>query len=208
MKLHSNAFANGEAIPERFAFCKFDADAHCVFSDNHNPDLTWSDVPAATKSFALICFDPDVPAVGDDVNQEGKTVSVDLPRVDFFHWLVAHIPVHTTSIAAASLSSGVTPKGKQYGSDDLGECGINDYTNWFAGDPEMGGDYGGYDGPCPPWNDERLHHYHFVVYALDCERVEIADRFTGHDLRAAIEGHILDQAEWVGTYTLNPALRS
>jgi phosphatidylethanolamine-binding protein (PEBP) family uncharacterized protein len=27
--------------------------------------------------------------------------------------------------------------------------------------------YGGYDAPCPPWNDARLHHYHFIVYAID-----------------------------------------
>ena len=208
MKLHSDAFACGASIPERFAFCKYDADAHCVFSDNQNPDLRWSDAPAETKSFALICFDPDVPSVGDDVNQEGKTVSADLPRVDFFHWLVVNIPADTTAIAAASLSDGVTAKGKQYGSDDLGETGINDYTNWFAGDPDMGGDYGGYDGPCPPWNDERLHHYYFVLYALDCERVEIKDRFNGADMRAAIQDHILDQAEWMGTFTLNPELRA
>ena len=37
----------------------------------------------------------------------------------------------------------------------------------MAGDPEMGGTYGGDDGPFPPFNDERLHHYNFVVHALD-----------------------------------------
>jgi hypothetical protein len=30
--------------------------------------------------------------------------------------------------------------------------------------------------------------------------------FTGQDVLKAIEGHVLGQAEWVGTYTLNPKL--
>ena len=72
----------------------------------------------------------------------------------------------------------------------------------MAGDPEMGGTYGGYDGPFPPFNDERLHHYHFVVYALDVPSLELEGDFTLDDVRAAIEGHVLDQGEIVGEYTL------
>ena len=52
-------------------------------SDNKNPHLQWSDLPAGTRSLVLICHDYDVPSKGDDVNQEGKTVSANLPRVDF-----------------------------------------------------------------------------------------------------------------------------
>ena len=55
--------------------------------------------------------------------------------------------------------------------------GINDYTGWFAGDKDMAGNYFGYDGPCPPWNDEILHHYVFTVYALDVPRLDIAGDF-------------------------------
>jgi phosphatidylethanolamine-binding protein (PEBP) family uncharacterized protein len=39
-----------------------------------------------TKSFAIVCHDPDVPSKGDDVNQEGRAVPRSLARVDFFHW--------------------------------------------------------------------------------------------------------------------------
>jgi phosphatidylethanolamine-binding protein (PEBP) family uncharacterized protein len=56
-------------------------------------------------------------------------------------------------------------------------------------------------------NDERLHHYHFTIYALDVARVDLPSSFDGKDVRKAIEGHVLDQAEWVGTYALNPAVR-
>ena len=57
--------------------------------------------------------------------------------------------------------------------------GINDFTGWFAGDAAMSGDYYGYDGPCPPWNDDLLHHYHFRVYALDVPTLGISGRFDG-----------------------------
>jgi len=63
-----------------------------------------------------------------------------------------------------------------------------------------------YDGPCPPWNDEIVHRYVFTVYALDIEKLPLTGRFGGPEVRAAIAGHVLDQASLTGTYTLNPAL--
>ena len=71
----------------------------------------------------------------------------------------------------------------------------------------MKGDYGGYDGPGPPWNDERIHHYHFTVFALDVPSLGLEGRFGGPEARAAMEGHVLAMGEWVGTYALNPSLR-
>jgi phosphatidylethanolamine-binding protein (PEBP) family uncharacterized protein len=67
----------------------------------------------------------------------------------------------------------------------------------------MGGTYGNYDGPFPPWNDERLHHYHFTVHALDVPSVGLEGEFKLDDARRAMEGHILDQGELVATYTLH-----
>ena len=72
----------------------------------------------------------------------------------------------------------------------------------------MGGNYFGYDGPCPPWNDEILHHYVFTVYALDVPRLGVSGAFTGKDVLKAMEGHILDRAVLTGIYTLNPALEA
>ena len=70
----------------------------------------------------------------------------------------------------------------------------------------MAGDYLGYDGPCPPWNDALLHHYRFRVYALDVARLDVAQDFGWAELQDALRGHVLGKAEIVGTYSLNPAL--
>ena len=71
---------------------------------------------------------------------------------------------------------------------------------------DMEGDYLGYDGPCPPWNDSIIHHYHFVLYATDLERCPVEGAFTGSEVEAALAGHVLAEARVVGTYALNPAL--
>jgi phosphatidylethanolamine-binding protein (PEBP) family uncharacterized protein len=72
----------------------------------------------------------------------------------------------------------------------------------------MRGQYGGYDGPCPPWNDEIIHHYHFAVFALDIPSLGLSGTFGGPEVLAAMKGHVLAEGEWIGTYTLNPAMRS
>jgi Raf kinase inhibitor-like YbhB/YbcL family protein len=207
MRLTTSAFADMAPIPPEFAFGRIDPKSHVALSSNHNPDLRWIGAPAGTKSFALICHDPDVPSRGDDVNQEGRKVPASLPRVDFFHWVLIDLPPAVTSIAAGSHSNGVTARGKAGpAAPDGGRHGINDYTGWFAGDEAMKGDYYGYDGPCPPWNDEIEHRYVFTLYALDVTTLSVPTRFTGADVRAAIEGHVLDQATVTGRYTLNPSV--
>ena len=207
MRLHSDSIPDGATIPDRFAFGKPHPETHFTFSDNVSPHLAWSGAPDGTRSFAVICHDPDVPSVGDDVNQEGRTVPHDLPRVDFFHWVLVDVPASVTELAEGAHADGVVAKGKPPGPAPVGRRGLNDYTGWFAGHPDMGGQYAGYDGPAPPWNDERLHHYHFTVYALDVERVAVKGAFTGAQVRDAIAGHVLAQATLVGTYAINPALR-
>ncbi|WP_244786688.1 YbhB/YbcL family Raf kinase inhibitor-like protein [Cupriavidus pauculus] len=213
MKLWSKAFADNAPIPGEFAFCVPDAANHVTLSSNRNPDLHWDDFPPATRSFVLICHDRDVPSKGDDVNQEGREVPASLPRVDFFHWVLIDIPPGLNSISAASHSDGVIARGKPGPEALVGTAtagglrhGLNDYTGWFAGDADMKGDYFGYDGPCPPWNDSIVHHYVFTVYALDIERVPVEGKFTGAEVRAAIQGHVLAEASFTGTYTLNPRL--
>ena len=207
MKLNSSSFQDGQRIPGDFAFCIPDPAHHGCLGKNLNPQLQWSDVPAATKSFALICHDPDVPSRGDDVNQEDRSVPASLPRVDFFHWVLLDLPATLREIKQGEFSKEVTPRGKPGPAAPHGaRQGINDYTGWFAGDNDMRGDYYGYDGPCPPWNDEIIHHYVFTVYALNIDQLPVSGRFGGPEVRAAIFGHVLAEASLTGTYTLNAKL--
>jgi Raf kinase inhibitor-like YbhB/YbcL family protein len=209
MQLQSRDLIDGAPIDPRFAFGKIDPDAHMSLSDNVSPHLAWSGAPDGTRAFAVVCMDPDVPGEADDVNQESKTLPSDMPRVDFCHWALIGLSPDHTELDTGQFAEGVTPKGKRNppGPDGTRQ-GLNDYTNFLAGDPDMAGHYYGYDGPCPPWNDERLHHYVFTVYALDTDSLDLPDDFTGHDLVKAVEGHVLDQASLTGTYTLNPDVAS
>lgn len=72
----------------------------------------------------------------------------------------------------------------------------------------MEGVYMGYDGPCPPWNDSILHHYHFTVFALDVETLGLEGEFSGQDAQEAMKGHILAQASHMGTYSMNPNVKA
>ncbi|MGC2944622.1 YbhB/YbcL family Raf kinase inhibitor-like protein [Burkholderia ambifaria] len=206
MQLTSQSFKDGEHIPAEFAFAVPDAVTHVSLSSNRNPHLAWSDVPEGTRSFVVICHDPDVPSRGDDVNQEGREVPASLPRVEFYHWLLLDIPPGTTGIAAATHADGVTPRGKSGPAAPEGlRHGINDYTGWFASDEQMKGDYYGYDGPCPPWNDTLVHHYVFTVYALATPQLEISGPLTGTNVRAALDtAPVLAKASLTGLYSLNP----
>ncbi len=207
MKLVSDSFQDQEFIPERYAFARIDPQTHVALAGNHNPHLSWSDIPAGTQSFVVIAHDPDAPSQPDDINKEDREVPDTLERVDFFHWVLINISPAMQHVAEGAYSDSITPRGKggPLAPDDTRQ-GINDYTNWFAADRDMNGDYYGYDGPCPPWNDSLVHRYIFTVYALDIPELSFDGRFTGADVLKAMEGHILGHASITGLYTLNPRL--
>lgn len=207
MKLSSSSFGDNQRIPGAYAFAVPHATDHITLSSNRNPQLSWSGAPAATKSFVLICHDRDVPSKGDDVNKEGRSVPASLPRVDFYHWVLVDILPSVSAIEEAEFSDGISARGKKGPEAKRGaRQGLNDYTAWFAGDKDRSGNYFGYDGPCPPWNDEILHHYVFTLYALDSAHCAVSGMFKGADALKAIEGHVLANASLTGTYTLNPKL--
>lgn len=206
MKIWSEAWANGEAIPERFAAGRLGAEG-VGFSDNLSPPLAWADLPAGTQSMVLICHDFDVPSRGDDVNQADREVPADLPRVEFFHWLLVDVPATEQGFSEGQWSRGFTPRGKPGpATDGAARQGLNDYTGWFAADADRAGAYFGYDGPFPPFNDSLVHHYVFTLYALDLARLPVEGDFTGPQVREALTGHVLGAATWSGTYTLNRRL--
>lgn len=176
----------GSPIPEQFSHCA----AHNKHGGNKRPAMHWSGAPAGTKSFAIIVVDPDVPASFELANREGHTIPASMARQNFYHWLQIDIP-HTAN-ALPEAPAGLC---------DVGISGRNDYG-------ASGTDRGlGYDGPCPPWNDERMHHYHFTLYALDIGSLGLKEGFSGKQAMAAIGKHIIAKTEVVGTYTTNPNLR-
>ena len=179
-------------------------------STNISPALTWSAGPEGTKSYAIICVDVDVPTIFDNINTEGKTIPADQPRQDFFHGLLVDVSANRTNLAEGEESGGLVAKGKPIGRVPHGVRGINDFTMFMASNSDMAGNYGGYDGPCPPWNDELLHHYEFRVYALDVESLGLDEggEFRGTEVMSALEGHILAEGKLTGTYTQNPDVSS
>jgi Raf kinase inhibitor-like YbhB/YbcL family protein len=207
MRVTSNSFQHGQAIPSRYAFMEIGDPVKPA--DNVTPHLAWTEVPATAKSFAIAVIDTDVPSKPDDVNVKGREVRRDLPRVEFVHWLMANIPAHCRELGEGACGEGVVPRGKQDPVGPEGSVqGLNDYSMWFKGDRDMEGHYHGYDGPCPPWNDTIPHHYHFHVYALDVERLELAPGFALSDLRDVMKGHVVDEAVLTGTYSLNPRVKA
>lgn len=204
MRFWSSSFADGGIIPERFALGCFDPKTHVRLADNVSPHLGWADLPAGTESLALLVVDIDVPSRGDDVDKQGRAVPADLTRVDFFHCVLVDIPPDAAPLAEGELARGVTARGKPAGRTARGaRQGLNDYTGWFRGDPAMEGQYHGYDGPCPPWNDSIVHRYRFTLYALDLRRCPVEGSFTGEDVRKVIAGHVLEEASFLGRYTIN-----
>jgi Raf kinase inhibitor-like YbhB/YbcL family protein len=203
MQLRSDSFNDGDFIPTQYALGKTSAEGKIDLSDNKSPHLAWSDLPDGTKSLAILCIDIHAPTKADDVNQEGRMVPSDLPRADFGHWVLVDVAPNAT-VAEGAFSDGVTAKGKDGPEGPQGtRQGINDYTGWFAADPDMAGDYYGYDGPCPPFNDSIVHHYRFTAYALDVDRVAVDGKFTAADVLAALDGHVLDEASLVAKYKIN-----
>lgn len=201
MELSIDGITDGEAIPSRFALCA----TRDEMGENRSPGMTWTGTPSGTRSLAISCVDPDAPSDPTDVNQEGRTVAPDLPRVSFAHWLLTDLPDDLTAIVEGADGSGIVAGGKTVADSPVGGVrGANDFTSWFEGDAEMAGTYGGYDGPCPPWNDSIVHHYTWTVYAIDIDSVGLDPGFRLADFEAAIEGHVLASAAVTGLYSLNP----
>ena len=98
MTLTSSAFEPHGAIPAK----------HTGDAEDVSPALAWSEVPEGTKSFALICHDPDAPLV-----TPGGTYG-------FVHWVLYNIPGSTSSL--------------EEGTSEF-TCGINDFGNQAYGGP-------------------------------------------------------------------------
>jgi hypothetical protein len=149
MKLTSTAFQEGRIIPVNYTGVGADV----------SPPLQWSGAPASTKSFALICDDPDA------------------PMGTWVHWVIYGLPAATTGLPENTAAVDSLPGGTRQGMNDFGRVG--------------------YGGPLPP--PGKPHRYFFKLYALDSE-LPLKARATKEELLRAMDGHILGEAQLMGTY--------
>jgi Raf kinase inhibitor-like YbhB/YbcL family protein len=97
------------------------------------------------------------------------------PKMVYVHWVVADIPASVSSLPENASKSGM-PGGSV--------TGLNDWKKTE------------YGGPCPPIG---RHRYFFKLYALDSALDGLSSP-TKKDIEAAIDGHVLTQAQLMGTY--------
>ena len=185
-------------FPDEAAFCPPASSAR----KNISPAVRWSAGPEGTRSYALLMTDPDVPQDLSLINKAGIRIAPDAPRIAVYHWVLDDIPAHVTSLASGIESDGLVPRGKPIGETDHGRRGANVFTTFLASNADMAGTYGGYDGPCPPINDERPHRYSVRVFALDVPSLKLTGAFDGASVEKAMRGHVLAQGEAVATYAL------
>lgn len=185
LKVTVEGITHGKPIPATFALCKATEDGKSEKGENFRPAINWSGAPKDTKSFVVTMFDPDVPADFSHAGKEGVTIAPDAKRQVFYHWGLADIPRKIKGLPGGDREITIAMPAA---SDLAGYADVHEYG-----------------GPCPPWNDERLHHYHFEVRALDVRSLRLPENATAKQVRAAAIKHTLAKGEVVGTYTLyNP----
>ena len=97
------------------------------------------------------------------------------PKMTWVHWVLYNLPPTTRGLPEA-VAAGNLPAGTKEGTNDWKRTG--------------------YGGPCPPIG---RHRYFHKLYALDTVLPDLK-RPTKKQLLAAMEGHVLAEAELVGTY--------
>jgi Raf kinase inhibitor-like YbhB/YbcL family protein len=97
------------------------------------------------------------------------------PKMTWVHWVLYNIPPDATGLTEA-VQTKALPQGT--------EEGLNDWRRT------------GYGGPCPPIG---RHRYFFKLYALDTV-LKGLKKPTKAEVEAAMKGHVLEQAQIVGTY--------
>lgn len=101
----------------------------------------------------------------------------DAPSGVFTHWVIYNLPPNVRNLEEEVPKGDKTPNGGSQGKTSYGTTG--------------------YGGPCPPPGP--VHHYRFMLYALDT-RLELAPGATKKQVLDAAKGHILAQTEIIGLY--------
>jgi hypothetical protein len=101
----------------------------------------------------------------------------DAPVGTWVHWVIYGLPATTRELPEMVATTDVLPDGATQGLNDFHRVG--------------------YGGPCPP--PGKPHRYFFKLYALDTE-LAMRPRATKQDLLRAMAGHVLAEAQLMGTY--------
>lgn len=147
LSVTSPTITAGQPIPKQ----------HTADGENTSPALAWTGAPAATKSFAVVCEDPDVL----------------LPPTNpqpFVHWVIYNVPATAKGLPA---NIPIDPAAAMPAEIAGATQGLSGFRRPI------------YRGPAPP--PGKPHHYHFVVYALDVAglpagltRAQLTEAMTGH----------------------------
>jgi Raf kinase inhibitor-like YbhB/YbcL family protein len=137
---------------------------------------------AIPKKYTCDGSDVSVSLNWDDPAHETKGFALiaddpDAPRGTWVHWVLYDLPADTRELAEDVPAKETLDDGAKQGKNDFGKIG--------------------YGGPCPPPGP--AHHYHFKLYALD-KMVGLRPGATKQQVLDAMKGHVLAQAELVGTY--------
>ena len=143
----SPTLTSGQPIPKQ----------HTADGENTSPALGWTGAPATTKSFAVVCEDPDVL----------------LPPTNpqpFVHWVIYNVPATAKGLPANIPIDPAAAMPAEIAGAIQGPSGFRRPI---------------YRGPAPP--PGKPHHYHFIVYALDVAslppgltRAQLTEAMTGH----------------------------
>jgi Raf kinase inhibitor-like YbhB/YbcL family protein len=137
---------------------------------NISPALEWSNAPAGTKSFAVTVYDPDAPTGSG-----------------WWHWVMYNIPASITSLPA--------------GVGSARGLGLIGGRNAPSGSVQGNTDFGtkGYGGPCPPVGS-KPHHYHFTVFALKVDKLDVPGSATAAMVGFNLNANKLATARITGLY--------
>ena len=97
----------------------------------------------------------------------------------WWHWVMYNIPADQTGLTAGAGNNRNAPRGSQQGNTDFGNKG--------------------YGGPCPPVGD-KPHHYHFTVYALKVDKLDVPGNATAAMVGFYIHANRLASAQVTGLY--------
>ncbi len=131
------------------------------------------------------CHGQNISPALDWSGSPGDTASfaliMDDPDAAYTHWVVYNLPPDLNGLPEAVPKDEELEIGGKQGK--IGSGGIGYPTGYF--------------GPCPP--QDSLHHYRFILYALDTS-LDLAAGASKDEVMQAMEGHILAQGELTGVY--------